>query len=265
MHELYAKGYMDPECFTADSAAGKAKLIAKTTAMNPFATYLTKENFASGELEFQTYPVCSSQYYTEKHWAEANHNVARQYMISSTCPDIESAVMFMDAYYAPRENPLNKEGTVWGISLWIGELGVDFEVNEEEGWFVYKEHEGFDTPSLWLNVAGTGSAVVTDWGYYENGGTGQMAKALGTRDILMPYGVEIFWTTLLMLTEDEQDIYNDCWTDINNYVAEMNAAFITGQKDIDAEWDNYLKTLEDMGLQEVIDVYQSALDRYNAK
>ena len=45
----------------------------------------------------------------------------------------------------------------------------------------------------------------------------------------------------------------------------MNAAFITGQKDIEAEWDTYLKTLDDMGLQEVIDVYQAALDRYNAR
>ena len=265
MHTLYAEGYMDPDCFTNESAVGKAKMIEKTTTMNPFATYLTKDNFASGELEFQVCPVLTSQYYGEKHWAEANHTVARQYMISSTCPDIEAAVQFMDAFYATRENPLNEEGTIWGITLWIGEMGVDYEVNEEEGWFVYKEHEGFDTPSLWLNVAGTGSAVVTDWGYYENGGTGQMVKALGTRDILMPHGVNILYTTLLMLTQNEQDIYNDCWTDIQNKVVEMNAAFITGQADIEAEWDNYINDLYSMGLQDVIDVYQAALDRYNAR
>ena len=44
----------------------------------------------------------------------------------------------------------------------------------------------------------------------------------------------------------------------------MNAAFLTGQIDIDTEWDTFIKTLYDMGLQDVIDVYQAALDRYNA-
>ena len=43
----------------------------------------------------------------------------------------------------------------------------------------------------------------------------------------------------------------------------MHAAFITGEKDIDAEWDNFQAELMDMGLQDVIDVYQAALDRYN--
>jgi len=56
-----------------------------------------------------------------------------------------------------------------------------------------------------------------------------------------------------------------CWTDLKAYVTEMNAAFMTGQKDIEAEWDTYLKKLDDMGLQEVITIYQAALDRYNAR
>ena len=70
---------------------------------------------------------------------------------------------------------------------------------------------------------------------------------------------------MLKLTQDEQDIYNDAWTDIKNYLTEMNAAFITGQMDIEAEWDGYVKHLYDIGLQDVIDVYQAALDRFNSK
>jgi len=91
-----------------------------------------------------------------------------------------------------------------------------------------------------------------------------MKKAEGYQNILKPDGVKIFYTSLLTLTQDEQDIYNDCWVDIQKKISEMNAAFITGQADIEAEWDNYVKELYDMGLQDVIDVYQAALDRYNA-
>ena len=92
-----------------------------------------------------------------------------------------------------------------------------------------------------------------------------MKKALGHRDILSPDGVEIFYTTMLRLTEEEQEIYNDAWTGIQNKVAEMNGAFITGQADLEKDWDAYITALYDMGLQDVIDVYQAALDRYNAR
>ena len=46
---------------------------------------------------------------------------------------------------------------------------------------------------------------------------------------------------------------------------EFQAAVLTGEKDVDAEWDTFIKNLYDMGLQDVIDVYQAALDRYNER
>jgi len=91
-----------------------------------------------------------------------------------------------------------------------------------------------------------------------------MVKALGVRDVLRPHDVNIFYTTLLMLTEEEQEIYNDRWTDIQTKVGQMNAEFITGQADLETDWDAFIDDLYAMGLQDVIDVYQAALDRYNA-
>ena len=42
---------------------------------------------------------------------------------------------------------------------------------------------------------------------------------------------------------------------------DSSAAFITGNKDIDAEWDNYLKELDAMGLGEVCAIYEAAYAR----
>ncbi len=36
---------------------------------------------------------------------------------------------------------------------------------------------------------------------------------------------------------------------------------MTGAKDIDAEWDNYLAALENAGLPKLLEVYQTAYDR----
>ena len=264
MHTLYEKGYMDDECFVSDSNTNKARLIDKTTTMNPFATYLTVDNFESGELDFQVMPPLSSQYQSKARWAMPNNYKVGIYMISSKCSDIDAALAFMDALYSPQEDPLNEEGTVWGISIWIGELGINYTIDEETGTYATIIPEGYDSASGYASVAGSGSGAYLKWPYIENSGTGVMMKALGTRDILKPHGVKVFYTSLLTLTQEEQDIYNDCWTDITNKVTEMNAAFITGQADIEAEWDSYINALYDMGLQDAIDVYQAALDRYNA-
>ena len=265
MRELYEKGYMDPDCFVADSNTSKAKLIDEKTTMNPFATYLTPENFESGKMDFQVMPPLSSQYQSEARWTSPNRWVVRQYMINAKCPDIEAAVQFLDAFYAPRENPLNEEGTIWGIGMWLGEFGKDFVTDEEAGTYVILDHEGFENGSTWLSTVSSGSNIAQKWDYVENGGTGLMMKALGVRDILRPHDVNIFYTTLLMLTDDELETYNDCWNEIQTKVVEMNAAFITGQADLEADWDTYIDDLYAMGLQDVIDVYQAALDRYNAR
>ena len=265
MHELYTKGYMDPDCFTNESNTTKAMMINGQTTMNPFATYLTGENFASGNMDFQVMPPISSQYQSETRWTSPNRWVVRQYMINAACPDIESAVQWLDAFYAPREDPLNEEGTIWGIGMWLGEFGKDFVTDEEAGTYVILDHEGFENGSTWLSTVSSGSNIAQKWDYVENGGTGLMMKALGVRDILRPHDVGLFYTTVLSLTDDELDIYNDAWTDIQNKVVEMNAAFITGQADLEKDWDAYITALYDMGLQDVIDVYQAALDRYNAR
>ena len=264
MHTLYEKGYMHSECFLAESATTKAMTNEGKTTMHPHATQLTPDNFASGTLDFQVMPPMSSQYQSETRWALPNNYLAGYYMISTKCSDLDAALAFMDALYSVREDPLNKEGTVWGISIWLGELGENYILDEENGFYNIVIPEGFDSTSAWTHSAGSGSGAYLKWPYFENSGTGIMQKARGTREILTPNGVKVLYTTLLTLSQDEQDVYNDTWTEINTKVNEMNAAFITGQADIEADWEAYVNELYNLGLQDVIDVYQAALDRYNA-
>lgn len=259
MNTLYTEEYMDPDCFSNESAVTKSKFAAALVTVHPTGgTSLKVENFASGELDFQIMPpMASSEYGTEARWTKPGNILEGYYMVSTKCSNIDAALAFLDALYAVRENPLNEEGTIWGASFSMGELGVNFTLDEEKGSYQ-------NIPVTDGSVGGSGSAAYIEWLYVNDANTGSSRKSMGTRDYLMPYGVDIVRREYLKLTQEEQDTYNDCWTDINNYVTEMNGAFITGQKDIDTEWDNYIKTLYDMGLQDVIDVYQAALDRYNA-
>jgi putative aldouronate transport system substrate-binding protein len=52
--------------------------------------------------------------------------------------------------------------------------------------------------------------------------------------------------------------------DLITYVAEQFAGFVDGSNPM-SNWDNYQKTLDQMGRQEVLAIYQEAIDDYNAK
>ena len=45
----------------------------------------------------------------------------------------------------------------------------------------------------------------------------------------------------------------------------MEGKFITGVADIETEWDTYCQTLDQMGINEVLEVYQASYDRWNSQ
>ena len=69
----------------------------------------------------------------------------------------------------------------------------------------------------------------------------------------------------ITLKEDESKQYSVLSTQMNTFISEYSAKFYTQVLDVDAEWDNYIKQLNDMGMNDMIGIYQSALDRYNER
>ena len=47
---------------------------------------------------------------------------------------------------------------------------------------------------------------------------------------------------------------------IIDYVAQMTAEFVLGRQDLDAGWDNFVATLDALGINRVAEIYQSAYD-----
>ncbi|OZB95273.1 extracellular solute-binding protein [Paenibacillus sp. XY044] len=63
-------------------------------------------------------------------------------------------------------------------------------------------------------------------------------------------------------SNDEQKRLNIIKTDIKTYVDQMEAKFVVGQEPI-SKWDEYVKTIDKMGLTEMLQIYQDAYDRWN--
>lgn len=64
----------------------------------------------------------------------------------------------------------------------------------------------------------------------------------------------------LVIMPDQATKMGDLSTTITNLVNETFASFVNGEKDIDKDWDAYVKSLNDAGLTELIKMYQDAYD-----
>lgn len=66
------------------------------------------------------------------------------------------------------------------------------------------------------------------------------------------------------MTEEEGNIYNSSYTDIQTLVDEMTVKFILGSESLD-DYSSFIDTLYTYGLQKCLDVQQAAYDRYQAR
>ena len=65
-------------------------------------------------------------------------------------------------------------------------------------------------------------------------------------------------------SDEDADRLATLKTDIDNFVNEQAAKFVTGELNLDTDWDSYLSTLNAIGLEELMAIYQRGLDAYNS-
>ena len=262
MNELWNSGAFNTNIYSQEATASQALAAGDHVAIVTDHNGHTPEGYAN----MSVLAPLTSEYYTTQHWYKSpSCSWGRINAISAQCEDIETMVKWFDAWYAPATDPLNAEGTLYAITPWLGEIGVDHALDEATGIYTELAHEGIEMGKFLASE----SFQIALYSGYEGGlfpfssapTNGVGVKGQGTINNLWPYAETPFDLNSLVLTEDESDTYNDAWTDINAYIVETTAKFITGEADIAAEWDNYIAELESMGLQDVIDVYQAAYDR----
>lgn len=270
MNEMMKKNYMEfgPDIYQEDGTNATASNLAGNIAISPYASYMTTAQFESGKIDMTLLSPLTSQWQSEKRFRANNTVIWQNNGINAYLPeeDIITLVRWFDSMYAFSDNPLNEEGTIYGISFWLGEEGKDFEVNKEDGTYYILPHEGYESGSLWLNANSMSGALALydtkDWMYVQASNTGMEIKGRDTLTKTLPYAVDFFDVNRLILTESESEVYSDTWTNLDTYISEWSAKFITGDKNLDSDWNEYIAGLETMGMSKLMAAYQSAYDRH---
>ena len=270
INEIIDKNYLEfgAEIYSEDGTNSRASFLAGNIAMSTLASFMTPDKFPSGELDMTLLPPLTSQWQSERRFDANDRVVWQNNGINALLPeeDIITLVRWFDSMYAFSDNPLNEEGTVYGISFWVGEEGKDFTVDKETMTYTILPHEGYESGALWQSANSMGGSLALydteDWLYVQDSNTGLEIKGLGTLNNTLPYAVDIFEVTWLTLTESEAEVYNDTWTNLRLYIDEWTAKFIVGEYDLETQWDEYLSGMESMGSEVLRDLYQVAYDRH---
>ncbi len=65
----------------------------------------------------------------------------------------------------------------------------------------------------------------------------------------------------LSFNNEEQAVFDEVYTNITTYMRETHQKWILGGEKVEDGWDAYLQRLDELGYQELLEVYQSAYDR----
>lgn len=262
IRQLVQDGLLDKDLFTAKSSLMQAFINENHTSVGTRMLNIPDSSFADGKESLFISQPLTSEYTSTPVFAEPTIGRKWGAMISTSCEDLDAALAYMDAFFAPKSNPLNEKGTIYNLSLWLGEEGVDWEwVVEDESYKRAEKPDGWDAQNGFSGTPYIGKFHAVRLN--PDGSTDPLPQ--GVHDNCLPYAKAVVRDNALALTENENDIYLEKWPDISSYVSSTFAAFITGDKNIESEWDGFVADLQKMGLQEVLDCYDAAYARYIAQ
>lgn len=252
-----AMGYLLNDIGAVTIGAGGSYLgsILKSVESDP-AAY--KEGFAMASATFPVGEKGDTVLYGGASYDYATTSMASA-VITADCKNPELAAAFLNFCYSQKGHyaiNYGEEGVAYtmqdGVPTYTDEV-----MKNQNGWSV-------STAMTYYGLANGCGPFIQDadyiFQYYE---TEEQKTALRTWND----GNESQKTLIppITLTEDESKRYSVLSAQVNTFVSEYTAKFFTQELDINAEWDKYVQQLNEMGMAEMTEIYQAALDRYNAR
>ena len=257
MAQWYAQGLIDPDftstiTFDDGIAMVSSDLCAATSehggvigyanmlgsAVNPDFTFAASPD-----------PVLNAGDQLHVGYMKGGAGLGKVAAITTACETPEIAVKFLDQLYSDEGMMLCNYGTEGKTYTLVDGLPVytDLVANNDQG-TITDMLCAYAAPIIWPFVSVLGRDDVST--------AAEMANIWDTNNdysYSFPNGVT--------LNAAEKEVYSDLYPEIKSYVEEMTVKFIMGLESMD-NYDNFLATLDSLGVQDVVTAYQSAYDRY---
>ena len=268
MNELYEEGLVHQEFLTLDGTArNELAKSGKMAFLNGEANKLAKEDFADGAFHIDVCAPLTSEYdQTQTLIGNTDINISYSPIINADSEYVEELCKMFDIMYATEE--VVEGSGLHGMSFCYGLEGIDWNYGAE-GSGSYEliapaEYDGaFSTYQYGeLIWKGTGLATALE-GLIASTEGNSHERQVGYVKSVLPYQEDhLFPVNYMKFNDDEQYVLDNKLADINTYYEKMAGQFVTGVVDIETGWDEYCATLEEMGINDIIKVYQASYDRW---
>lgn len=199
-----------------------------------------------------TYPVKSEG--DTIHLAERSETVYPYLALTTACEDTESAAVFLDWWFSD-EGVLLRNYGVEGLTYNLSEGGEPVYTE------LYTENDGslvssaeFSQYYFFPIISGFELANTLDPSEHSE-------KSVNATGVWYSNMDDAWYLPSLSLSGEAGEAFSAKFGDITTCCAENVFKFIYGERPMD-EWDDFLSTLDDLGIYDCIAAWQSAYDAY---
>ncbi|MEF3310157.1 extracellular solute-binding protein [Paenibacillus sp. GYB004] len=253
MNKLYGEGLLDKDVFTQTGnqlyAKGGKGVLGATINPNPKTQFNGEGYFGLGALKGPHGDQLYTHIKVPMVWPGA-------FVITDKNKNIEATVRWMDHFYGD-------EGATF---YFMGKEGVSY-TKAADGKLEFVDEIKKNPNGLTMDQALT--KYVT-WmggsypGYVQEKyfkGSETLPESVEAGKKAQPHAIKELWYNF-NFTDEETEFMKTKGSDIQTYITEMEAKFITGAVSF-SEWDKYVTTVKNMGVADYLKVYKAAYDRYN--
>jgi len=252
----YAEGLIDPEAFTRGSKARDILLGDNVGgfAHDWFGTTAGYNDAFKDKIEgFSFKPIAPPADINGKVWEYSSRPAVNPtgWGISKDNKDPVTTIKYLDFWWSEEGRRLMNFGVegehydlvdgkpVFKDSILKGDKPVTQILQDQGIQMQIGFHQDFAYEEQWLNpIARDGMNMYIENNYIEK-----------------PFPT-------LSFTAEEQKVIDEKTPSIYTHVTETTQKWILGAEDVSKTWDSYIKALDNMGMKEILDIYQAAYDRY---
>lgn len=192
------------------------------------------------------------------------------FMITDKCEDPAALLKWIDFFYSETGDLCSQYGAEEGVD-WVlnpeGKVGLNGEPALYEVLNLYtNETQNHDWQDIGIRVAPEsyrlGQAVDPDVDVHSAEGLEKLLYD-ASAELYAPYAdnADIVQFDELKLTDEESTNISVLTVEVAKVIEENSVAFMTGAKDIDAEWDGYVQAVQNAGLEDLMAIYEAAYAR----
>jgi putative aldouronate transport system substrate-binding protein len=257
LRDIYNEGLLDPEMFTIDNATRNARGKGEPAVYGIVLGYTPPWHFGDNKTQYTTMPLLKDANGNTAKWyipSLRSVDVGCQLAITVACKNPEVVMRWCDYMMQPDNSIQVDKGPV-GIMLdeTYHEYGTD------------KLPAGYNTWSDWMaaNRFQQLPRIMTPQAFADYNLPWEKGDQQWRDERDAAYLDHVVESVQeIAPLEDETEILTMYQADVQKYIEETMASWVTNNGNIEGEWENYLSTMEILGEGEIRKVKQQQYERY---